>query len=131
MKPRRKKSMLIAFLLWFFLGFLAAHKIYLGKVREALRLILLYFFLPLLTVMAAILILQNLGMLNIPANVRPEDLPALLRDPAFITIASTAFIVLAGVWFWDLTVLIREVREHNALADTETPVQAPAHQSVP
>jgi len=112
LKPR-KKSMLIALLLWFFLGFLSAHKIYLGKVREALRLILLYFFLPLLSVVVVIFILKILGMLNFQENPGPADLPAVLQDPAFIAMAATAFIVLTVLWVWDLTVLIKEVREHN------------------
>ncbi len=125
----RKKSMLIAFLLWFFLGFLAAHKIYLGKVREALRLILLYFFVPLLSVMASILILKSMGMLNFPEDPGPADLPALLQDPAFIAIAATAFIVLTVVWVWDLTVLIKEVREHNERAAAEFPAPVTAQES--
>lgn len=127
MKPR-KKSMHIALLLWFFLGFLAAHKIYLGKIREALRLILLYFFAPLLSVVASIFILQSLGMLNFPGGLGPDDLPALLRDPAFIAMAATVFIVLAVVWVWDLTVLIREVREHNERA-AKWPSQVGAQES--
>lgn len=128
MRPR-KKSMLIAFLLWFFLGFLAAHKIYLGKVREALRLILLYFFVPLLSVVASILVLKSLGMLNFPKDLGPATLPALLQDPAFIAMASAAFIVLAVIWVWDLTVLIREVREHNERAAAALPAPATAQES--
>ena len=130
MKPRRK-SMTIAFLLWFFLGFLAAHKIYLGRVREALRLILIYFFVPLVSVVAAILILQYFGGLEFLSNMRPEDLPALLKDPAFIALASTAFIVLGGVWLWDLAVLIRQVREHNARVEAEIPAPAVVQESTP
>lgn len=126
---RRKKSMIIAFLLWFFLGFLAAHKIYLGKIREALRLILLYFFVPLLSVVASIFILKSMGMLNFPEDMGPADLPALLQDPAFIAMAATAFIVLAVVWVWDLTVLIKEVREHNERASAEPPATATAQES--
>ncbi|MBT3350526.1 MAG: NINE protein [Nitrospinaceae bacterium] len=125
MKPR-KKSMPIALLLWFFLGFLAAHKIYLGKVQEAIRLILLYFFVPLLSVVASILILKSFGMLNFPKKLGPADLPALIQDPAFIAMAATAFIVLAAIWVWDLIILIKEVREHNerAAAESSVPIGA-------
>ncbi|MBI2132808.1 MAG: NINE protein, partial [Candidatus Tectomicrobia bacterium] len=32
-RPRKRKSFFIAFLLWFFFAFLAAHKLYLGLYR--------------------------------------------------------------------------------------------------
>lgn len=37
-----KKSLLVAYLLWFFLGFLAAHRFYLGATTSALILVALW-----------------------------------------------------------------------------------------
>jgi hypothetical protein len=53
------------------------------------------------------------------------------EDPAFIALASTAFIVLGGVWLWDLAVLIRQVLEHNARVEAEILAPALVQESTP
>lgn len=118
-RPRKRKSFFIAFLLWFFFAFLAAHKLYLGLYREAVRLILLYFFLPLGIVVPTILALHLLGFRLVPEELRPGDIEALLRSPAFRAVAGLVLAVLTAVWIWDFRVLLRQVREHNAAAARE------------
>ncbi len=81
--------------------------------------------------MAAILILQNYGYLDFLTNMCPEDLPSLLENPAFIGLSSSAFIVLGEIWLWDLAVLIRQVREHNARVESESPAPAREQESAP
>ncbi len=123
MNPR-KKSMAVALVLWFFLHFLGAHKFYLGKGREARRLILLYFLAPLAAVVCLILVMQIFLGIELPRIAGPENLPALIRDTRFIALAGAALIVLAAVWIWDLKALIREVREYNARAEADSPEAA-------
>ena len=117
----RKKSMAVAVLLWFFLGFLAAHKFYLGRVREGLRLILLYFFAPLIMVIAVIFGMRFFGVTLLPPDVRPEDVLALAQDTKFLFLTGIIFLVLTGIWLWDLKNLIRQVRSHNARAAGKIP----------
>ena len=75
-----------AVILWFFLGFLAAHQFYLGRTREGLRLILLYFFAPLIVVIGAIAGMHLFGITLVPPDARPEDIIALTRDTKFLTL---------------------------------------------
>ena len=117
----KKKSMAVAVLLWFFLGFLAAHKFYLGRVREGLRLILLYFFAPLIVVIAVIFGMRLFGVTLLPPDVRPEDILALAQDAKFLFLTGIIFLVLAGIWLWDLKNLIWQVRMHNTRAAREIP----------
>lgn len=117
----KKRSMAVAVLLWFFFGFLAAHKFYLGRTREGLRLILLYFFAPLIMVIAVIFGMRLFGITLLPPDVRPEDILALAQDAKFLFLAGIVFLVLAGIWLWDLKNLIWQVRAHNARAAGEIP----------
>jgi len=112
-EPAREKSFAVAFLWWFFLGFVAAHKFYLGRKREGVLLILAYFFLPLAVVAAAVVGMRAFGVSLGPSRVSPEDFAALSRDAKVIALAALALIVLAAVWIWDFAVLRRQVREHN------------------
>lgn len=57
-----KKSLLVAYLLWFFLGFLAAHRFYVGATTSALILVALW-----LVGMALSVILIGHVILLIPA----------------------------------------------------------------
>ncbi|MBI2132712.1 MAG: NINE protein, partial [Candidatus Tectomicrobia bacterium] len=118
-RPRKRKSFFIAFLLWFFFAFLAAHKLYLGLYREAVRLILLYFFLPLGAVVGTILLLHAFGVRLVPAEPRPGDVQALIRSPAFAALTGVVLAVLTAIWIWDFRVLMRQVREHNEAAARE------------
>ena len=118
-RPRKRKSFFIAFLLWFFFGFIAAHKLYLGRYKEAVRLILLYFFLPLGMVVPAILVLHLLGVRLVPEELRAEDIEALLKSPAFAAVSGLVLTVLTAVWIWDFRVLLRQVREHNEAVERE------------
>ena len=118
-RPRKRKSLAIAFLLWFFFCFLAAHKFYLGRYREGRRLILLYFFLPLGAVVGTILVLHAFGVRLMPKELRPGDLQALAQSPAFAALSWVVFAVLTPIWIWDFRVLLRQVREHNAAAARE------------
>ncbi len=117
----KKRSMAVAVLLWFFFGFLAAHKFYLGRTREGLRLILLYFFAPLIMVIAVIFGMRLFGITLLPPDVRPEDILALAQDAKFLFLTGVVFLVLAGIWLWDLKNLIWQVRAHNARAAGEIP----------
>ncbi len=127
----RKKSMAVAVLLWFFIGFLAAHKIYLGKTRQGLWLILLYFFVPLIVVTTAIIGMSLFGVELVPPDARPEDMITLLQDANFLRLASMAMLILAGIWLWDLIHLIRQVRAHNTRVASEIPDSAKAQESIP
>ena len=124
MNPR-KKSMAVALVLWFFLHFLGAHKFYLGKGREARRLILLYFLAPLAAVVCLILVMQIFLGIELPRIAGPENLPALIGDIRFIALAGAALIVLAALWIWDLKALICEVREYNAQVGAPPGAEAP------
>src|SRR3989338_179904 len=117
--PGKRKSFFIAFLLWFFFGFIAAHKLYLGLYREAVRLILLYFLLPMGVVVPAILVLHLLGYRLAPEELRAGDIEALLKSPAFAALTGVVLAVLTAIWIWDFRVLMRQVREHNEAAARE------------
>ena len=118
-RPRKRKSLLVAFLLWFFLGVVAAHKLYLGRGREGVKLLLAYFFIPLGAVAAAILILQAFGVRLVSGPLRPEDLQALARSRPFALLAGLVTTVLTAIWIWDFRVLVRQVREHNEAVERE------------
>lgn len=117
----RKKSMAVAVFLWFFLGFMAAHKFYLGKTREGFGLILIYFFAPLIVLVVAVSGMSFLGIKLIPPDARPEEILAIVQGTKFLVLVTIAFIVLTGVWIWDLLKLIHQVRAHNARLANEIP----------
>lgn len=50
MYDAHKKSVLIAYLLWFFLGYLGIHRFYLGKITSGILMIMLFALSSLLTV---------------------------------------------------------------------------------
>jgi|TARA_B100000315_G_scaffold245720_1_gene272103 hypothetical protein len=43
----------------------------------------------------------------------------------------SAFVATFGVWLWDLAVLIRQVREHNARVEAEILAPALVQESTP
>ena len=57
-----------------FLHFLGAHKFYLGKGREARRLILLYFLAPLAAVVCLILVMQIFLGIELPRIAGPKKI---------------------------------------------------------
>lgn len=118
-RPKRRKSLLVAFLLWFFFGIVAAHKIYLGRSREGVKLVLAYFFIPLGTVVIALLLLHALGVRLVPEQLRPEDIQALARSRPFALLTGLVLAVLTVIWIWDFRVLLRQVREHNEAVRAE------------
>ncbi|MBI3128399.1 MAG: TM2 domain-containing protein [Candidatus Tectomicrobia bacterium] len=118
-RPRKRKSLFVAFLLWFFLGIVAAHKIYLGRGREGVKLLLAYFFIPLGAAAAAIIVLHAFGVRLVAGPLRPEDLQALARSRPFALLAALVTAVLTVIWIWDFRVLVRQVREHNEAAARE------------
>ncbi len=117
---RRRKSLFVAFLLWFFLGIIAAHKIYLRKYREAAMLLLAYFLIPLAAVMAVVFGLMLWGIEIVPPSLGPEEMAALVRDPKFLAVTGVALLALTAVWIWDFTVLMRQVREYNQKLKEDT-----------
>ncbi len=117
MKPPKRKSLFVAFLLWFFLGIFAAHKLYLGRRREATLLLLAYFLLPLAAAVAALLAMQLLGIVLVPPDLKPEEVQALIRSRPFLAMTGLVLAVLCVIWIWDFRVLLRQVREHNARID--------------
>lgn len=106
--------MTTAVILWFFLGFLAAHQFYLGRTREGIRLVLLYFFAPLIAVIVVVVGMQLMGIRLLPPMTSPDDIAAITKDVKVLALSAFVFLVLAGVWIWDLKRLIRQVRVHNA-----------------
>ena len=117
---RREKSPFVAFLLWFFFGIIAAHKIYLRKYREGAMLLLAYFLFPLAVVMAVVFGLMLWGIEIAPPSLGSEEMAALVRAPKFLAVTGVALLALAAVWIWDFTVLMRQVREYNQKREEDT-----------
>ena len=93
----RKKSVFIAYLLWIFLSYLAAHKFYLGKIKEGL----IYLVGPVLIVLAILLSALVYGS---------------GREEIGIFIFALGFfggIIYIVWWFIDLFTLHSQVRKVN------------------
>ena len=116
---RRRKSMTLALLLWFFFGVFAAHKFYLGRIREGFLLLLAYFLLPAAVAAAAVFAATLLGVRIAPPDLSPEAIEAFMGSGIFLGIFGAVLAVLIVLWIWDFRVLRRQVRAHNAGVEAE------------
>ena len=81
----------------------------------------IYFFAPLTVIIAVIFGMRLFGTTLLQPDLSPEEVLALARSAKFLFLSGIVFLVLAGIWFWDLKNLIWQVRAHNTRAGAETP----------
>ena len=102
---RKRKSSVVAYLLWFFLSWLAMHKFYIGKVKQGM----LYLALPWLAVIVAI----AGGVLSGQAPGTPADSTTTAASNTALVIAGLAFLASVIWWLVDLFTLHRQVERAN------------------
>ena len=108
---RQRKSSVVAYLLWFFLSWLAMHKFYIGKVKQGI----LYLAVPWLAVIIAI----AGGVIAGQAPGAPADSTATGAGITVLVIAGLAFLASVIWWLVDLFTLHRQVERANEQIERE------------
>ena len=108
---RRKKSVSLAYVLWFFLSFLGIHKFYLGKISQGI----LYIIAP------SIAIIFLLIGVFISFDPLVETTSEELTGGEFLVVIGGLGLFVYGVWwFIDLFTIPNQVNKYNEDIEIET-----------
>lgn len=108
---RRKKSVSLAYVLWFFLSFLGIHKFYLGKISQGI----LYVIAPSIAVIFLVI-----GVF-ISFDPLVETTSEELTGGEFLVVIGGLGLFIYGVWwFIDLFTIPNQVNKYNEDIEIET-----------
>ena len=108
---RRKKSVSLAYVLWFFLSFLGIHKFYLGKISQGI----LYVIAPSIAVI--FLVIGAFISFDPLVETTSEE----LTGGEFLVVIGGLGLFIYGVWwFIDLFTIPNQVNKYNEDIEIET-----------